>query len=108
VNVLKPHLRITIDTLLTAGASQREIARRTGVDRKTIRRYAQGANSPTPATGAMGRGRQTPPPRPPGADPVGGAGASPRGDSVYESDGQGQMGFSLIARDLPMLGSSRT
>ena len=40
MNVLKPHLRITIETLLKNGTSQREIERRTGVDRKTIRRYA--------------------------------------------------------------------
>jgi Helix-turn-helix domain len=39
LNVLKSHLRITIETLLAKGASQHEIARRTGVDRKTIRRY---------------------------------------------------------------------
>lgn len=46
VNVLKPHLRITIETLLTSGASQHEITRRTDVDHKTIRRYAAGENSP--------------------------------------------------------------
>jgi len=40
VNVLKSHLRITIDKLLKSGTAQREIERRTGVDRKTIRRYA--------------------------------------------------------------------
>ena len=44
MNVLKSHLRITIATLLERGASQHEIARRTGVDRKTIRRYAERAN----------------------------------------------------------------
>jgi transposase len=65
VNVLKPHLRITIETLLAAGASQREIERRTGVDRKTIRRYARAANSSTPATGSNAPPGQTPPPRPP-------------------------------------------
>jgi len=66
---LKSHLRITIETLLHKGATQREIARRTGVDRKTIRRYARLANSPTPATGSQGDGRQTPPPRPPAPRP---------------------------------------
>ena len=30
MNVLKPHLRTTVETLLEAGASQREIRRRTG------------------------------------------------------------------------------
>ncbi|MGH9439989.1 MAG: helix-turn-helix domain-containing protein, partial [Terriglobia bacterium] len=38
MNVLKPHVRTTIATLLQAGKGQREIARVTGVDRKTIRR----------------------------------------------------------------------
>ena len=39
MNVLKPHLQTTIWTLLAAGASQREIERVTGIDRKTIRGY---------------------------------------------------------------------
>ncbi|NQW03583.1 MAG: IS21 family transposase [Acidobacteria bacterium] len=64
---MKQHLRITIETLLEGGASQREIERRTGVDRKTIRRYARLAKSPTLATGSSGPSRQTPPPRPPGS-----------------------------------------
>jgi len=63
VNVLKPNLRITIETLLARGASQREIERRTGVDRKTIRRYA--ANSPGVAIGSGCAEARTPPPRPP-------------------------------------------
>lgn len=66
MNVLKPHLRTTVETLLRAGASQHEIERRTGVDRKTIRRYARLAKSPTPATGFSGPDPHTPPPRPPG------------------------------------------
>ena len=65
MNVLKPHLRITIATLLKGGASQREIKRLTGVDRKTIRRVAREANSPGVATGSEGGDRQIPPPRPP-------------------------------------------
>jgi hypothetical protein len=81
LNVLKPHLRITVETLLRKGRSQREIERLTGVDRKTIRRYEQGAaegtarpNSPGVATGSGGResavsGPQTPPPRPPARPP---------------------------------------
>lgn len=73
MNVLKAHLRITIDTLLRRAVPQREIARRTGVDPKTSRRHAQAgggklprgghrlfgrwhgdrrSNSPTPATGS--------------------------------------------------------
>lgn len=69
---MKSHLRITIQTLLQAGTSQREIERVTGVDRKTIRRYAKAmeANSPGVATGAAAESSlvsadQTPPPRPP-------------------------------------------
>lgn len=63
---MKSHLRITIATLLGSGASQHEIHRRTGVDRKTIRRYARasGANSPM-ATGSGESLEQIPPPRPP-------------------------------------------
>lgn len=67
---MKPHRRIMVETLLNSGATQREIERRTGVDRKTIRRYAGEAspdapNSPTPATDSEGSAAQTPPPRPP-------------------------------------------
>jgi transposase len=69
LNVLKSHLRITLQTLLQNGASQREIERVTGVDRKTIRRYAALAKSPGVATdfpaGKFSDGRQNPPPRPP-------------------------------------------
>jgi len=54
VNVLKSYLRITIDTLLKSGTSHRQIARRTGVDRKTIRSYAARSNSPRVATGSEG------------------------------------------------------
>jgi len=64
VNVLKSHLRTTVVTLLLCGTSQREISRRTGVDRKTIRRYAEAAKSPTPATGSGVDPDQIPPPRP--------------------------------------------
>jgi hypothetical protein len=39
VNVLKPHLQTTLRTLLERNASQREIERVTGIDRKTIRSY---------------------------------------------------------------------
>lgn len=77
MHVLKPHLQTTIWTLLSAGASQREIERVTGIDRKTIRawqrRFAQaGANSPGVATGSGG---QIPPPPPP-ATPVAQAGTT--------------------------------
>ena len=71
MNVLKPHRRLMVETLLNSGVAQREIERRTGVDRKTIRRYASGASadsatSSTPATGFEDVAGQTPPPRPPG------------------------------------------
>ena len=60
---MKEHLRITIATMLANGASQREIERRIGVDRKTIRRYA--ANSPGVATGSEAAAGQNPPLWPP-------------------------------------------
>ncbi len=65
MNVLKPHLRITVETLLKSGTGQHEIARRTGVDRKTIRSYAARANSPGVATGSEGESGQIPPGWPP-------------------------------------------
>ena len=39
MNILKPSLQTTIKTLLSKDISQREIERKTGIDRKTIRRY---------------------------------------------------------------------
>lgn len=62
MNVLKTQLRITIETLLQRGVRQREIARRLGVDRKTIRRIAQGPKSPGVATGSEIRGPEIPSP----------------------------------------------
>lgn len=67
MNVLKQHLQTTVLTLLAADKSQREIARITGIDRKTIRSLTQRAseansNSPGVATGPA---VQIPPPRPP-------------------------------------------
>ena len=61
---MKQNLRVTIATLLAHGASQHEIARRTGVDRKTVRRYAATSNSPM-ATGSASAVEQIPPPWPP-------------------------------------------
>jgi transposase len=62
-------------TLLQNDVSQREISRKTGVDRKTIRKIAQEMaadppKSPTPATGSETGSVQNPPPRPPGNEPV--------------------------------------
>lgn len=79
MNVLKPHLKTTVRTLLGKGVSQREINRKIGIDRKTIRRYGRfyhlvaseenaHSNSPTEegvATGSMIESGQNPPPRPP-------------------------------------------
>ncbi len=76
MNVLKPALQSTIKTLLRNEISQREIHRKTKVDRKTIRRYARSfdlkeaheigvSNSPTPATGSVQEPVENPPPRPP-------------------------------------------
>lgn len=69
MNVLKPHKRTTILTLLALGKSQRDIERITGIDRKTIRSYqrrheGQQANSPGVATEPA---EQIPPPWPPAA-----------------------------------------
>ena len=78
MNVLKPHLQATVKTLLIKGISQREINRKTGVDRKTIRKYGRLDNlvadkgaflpkSPTVqevATVAGVESGQNPPPRP--------------------------------------------
>jgi hypothetical protein len=59
---LTSHRRITIETLLSCGAGQREIERRIGVDRKTIPRYARLAQSPGVASGAERDDGQTPHP----------------------------------------------
>ena len=74
VNVLKPHLQSTVFTLIQKGLSQREIHRKTGIDRKTIRGYANmmvavavaaESNSSTLATGSGELPDfQIPPPRP--------------------------------------------
>ena len=45
MNVLKPVLQTTLKTLLRNEISQREINRKTGIDRKTIRRYARSYDS---------------------------------------------------------------
>jgi hypothetical protein len=57
VNVLKPTQRAMVITLLERITPQREIARITGIDRKTIRSYHQRwladlSNSPGVATGS--------------------------------------------------------
>ena len=73
MNVLKPHQKGAVVTLLENEVSQHEISRKTGIDRKTVRKLAramaaarsgEGSNSPM-ATGSAGRPGQIPPPRPP-------------------------------------------
>ncbi len=82
MNVLKPALQSTVKTLLSKEISQREINRKTGIDRKTIRRYARSydltaaqetefSKSPTQEEVATGSGRpadQNPPPWPPASE----------------------------------------
>jgi hypothetical protein len=85
VNVLKPHLRITLETLLERGVPQHEIARRTGVDRKTIRKYDRArANSPGVATGSARASDQIPPPGPPAPGDSAGASLSAASTSACE------------------------
>jgi transposase len=69
---LKSHLRITIETLAACGVSHREIAKRIGVDRKTIRRYV-GSKSPGVAAGSEPVVMENPPPRPPASGAPGSA-----------------------------------
>nr|WP_255719803.1 IS21 family transposase [Pelomonas sp. P8] len=77
---MKPHLQTTIWTLLRAGNSQREIERRTGISRHTIRDYARRfavqddppgySNCPGVATGSCADvSAQTAPPWPPASPP---------------------------------------
>ena len=75
VNVLKPNQRATVITLLERSTPQREIARITGIDRKTIRSYysrwlLDPANSPGVATGSEAVAIQIPPPWPPAPAPT--------------------------------------
>ena len=73
MNVLKPHQKGAVITLLENEVSQHEISRKTGIDRKTVRKLARamavgragdGSNS-SMATGSDGVLAQIPPPRPP-------------------------------------------
>jgi len=70
---LKSNQRATIETLLERNTPQREIARKTGIDRKTVRSYRQRwleqrqSNSPGVATGSA---EQIPPPWPPAGEPT--------------------------------------
>ena len=80
MNVLKPDKKSTIITLLKNGVSQREISRKTSIDRKTVKKYANESgffpenadlDSKSPTEGQMATGpdciiSQNAPPRPPG------------------------------------------
>jgi len=75
MNVLKPDKINTIITLSNNGVSQREISKRTAINRKTIRKYLLQSDQvphvdlkskyPTPATGSEGKIDQNTPPWPP-------------------------------------------
>ena len=72
---MKPNQRATVYTLLERGSTQREIARITGIDRKTVRSYqhrweAEQVNSPGVATGSEAVVFQIPPPWPPATVPA--------------------------------------
>ena len=86
MNVLKPHQKSSVLTLVEREVSQHEISRKTGVDRKTIRKLARAvglalaggeANSPM-ATGSDSLAGQIPPPRPPAIEAGGSAGSRQR------------------------------
>ena len=87
---MKPHLQSTVFTLLDRNASQREIHRLTGVDRKTIRRYralraGTEANSPGEVTtGPVSADGQIPPPRPPASGASGATAAGSLARSACE------------------------
>jgi len=79
MNVLKPNLKSTVETLLGRGISHRELHRKTGIDRKTIRKYdrlyhlselkgddpSNASLSEEVATGFWVEPGENPPPRPP-------------------------------------------
>ena len=82
---MKSNQRATIEALLERNTPQREIARITGIDRKTVRSYRrrwleQRANSPGVATGSA---EQIPPPWPPaGAPPAVGSLCEPHREFI--------------------------
>lgn len=92
MNVLKPNRQTTVITLIQNAVSQHEIHRKTGIDRKTIRKYAAMAglwpdgrisNSPM-ATGSTLIDAQIPPPRPPGRTESSGSGIPAHARSACE------------------------
>lgn len=101
---MKPNKRATILTLLERGKSQREIARLTGIDRKTVKGYrerwlAERANSPGVATGSEAAvatpGQQTPPPWPPAGVPVATSRCEPHSDFIEAQVRLGRNGVAI-------------
>ncbi len=88
-----------VNTLLKSGTAHREIERRTGVSRKTIRRYARAANSPGVATGSEGASGQTPPPRPPALGAKAPAASTPSACEPHRAwiEAQVQLGRNAVA-----------
>ena len=71
---MKPNQRATVYTLSERNTTQREIARITGIDRKTVRSYqrrwqAEQSNSPGVATDSDALVSQIDPPWPPAPGP---------------------------------------
>lgn len=98
---MKPHLQTTVFTLLAAGKSQREVARITQIDRKTIRGLAQrlakeASNSPGVATGP---GEQIPPPWPPGPSRQSTSACEPHRDFIA-AQLQLRRNFTAVYQDL--------
>lgn len=84
---MKPNQRATVNTLLERNTPQREIARITGIDRKTVRSYqrrwlAERVNSPGVATGSDAVTTQTPPPWPPAPTTVASSLCEPHSDFI--------------------------
>ena len=113
MNVLKPYLRTTLRTLLDKGISQREINRKTGIDRKTIRRYgrlydllpcwdngvSKSPNAEGVATGPDAERGQNPPPRPParaeGVPKHARSACEPHREWIEEQLGQGRNAMAI-------------
>ncbi len=101
MNVLKLHLQTTVLTLLAAGKSQRQIARITDVDRKTIRSLVQRLTatdsiSPGVATGSL---VQIPPPWPPAPPAISSSACEPHRAFITAQLGLGR-NYTAIYQEL--------
>jgi len=101
---LKPNKQATIVTLLARGTTQREVARITGIDRKTVRGYqqrwlAEHANSPGVATGSEAAvaptTAQIPPPWPPAVVPAASSRCEPHRGFIEAQIRQGRNGVAI-------------